>query len=155
MKLYLDTNIIWAWFERNAKNVKKNKPLQITSLMKYLSTREFDLFVSRLTKAEIFRFLKSQHSASRVLCEKIWNDFKEIFDISELKISTFEVNLDDLVKVCTKTILGKKTLINLVHIQIAKDNKLIFLSGDKSIVERVKWYYSNVIDYPTLRKQVL
>jgi predicted nucleic acid-binding protein len=154
MKLYLDTNIIWAWFDKNIRRIKNNQSLEPTSVMEYLSSKGFDLFVSTLTKSEIFRFLKSQHNAPKPLCERIWSEFRKVFEIKELELAEFLVNFNDLTEISLKVSLGKRTFINLIHIQIAKSNKLTFLSGDKILMERLRWYYPRIMDYSTLRKRV-
>ena len=45
----------------------------------------------------------------------------------------------------------KKRINNLIHVVIAKQYGLMFLTGDKEILEKAKGFYPDIISYPDLR----
>jgi predicted nucleic acid-binding protein len=154
MKLYLDTNIILDWFKKNIKNLRKSKPIEITSKLKFLTSRpELQLFVSLITKAEIFRYLKSEWGSPENECENFWIDFFTRYGITELESKEIRVDFLDITEICKKINLGRKTLVNLIHLQFAKKNNLTFLTGDKKLEKRLKWYHEKIISYVTLRSK--
>ena len=119
--------------------------------MDWLYKSKRKLFVSTLAKAEIFRFLHSSYGVDKDTCIRMWERFKKIHNIREVKITKFEINIRDFIEIASKVALGKKTFINIMHIQIAKSLKLTFLTGDIRL-DKIKFYYKKILDYPSLRK---
>lgn len=65
MKLYLDTNIIIGWFKRMMQSTRNGNEFTVPSVMQFLGSQEdMELFVSNLTKTEVYRYLKSDWDAS-------------------------------------------------------------------------------------------
>ena len=152
-KIYLDTNIILDWFKYNVKNIRENKPLHTTSKLKFLVSRDHRLFVSYLTRAEIFRYLKSEWDASPDDCLKYWETFLPTFGIEEIRVKKFLLNLEEVSEICSRSHLPKKIFADLIHIQLAKAKAMTFLSGDQILEERLQWYYPRIISYLTLRSK--
>ena len=62
------------------------------------------------------------------------------------------MDFEDLIKVCKAVPTKKKTLVNLMHLQVAKKNGLYFLTGEESLKENYKEYYDKTLTYEDLRK---
>lgn len=151
MRLYLDTSMIWSWFRKNIEGRRKKIPFKIPSVIKFVSSQpELELVLSSLTKLEIFRFLKSEWDCSDNEAEDIWESFLKTFNISYL-ISK-EIDYEELIKICGDISTKKKTVVNLIHLQIAKKNGLKFLTGEEKLKKKYKKYYDNILTYKDIRK---
>lgn len=152
MKLYLDTNIILGWFKRVMENLRKGKKFEIPSVIEFLSSRkEFELIVSNLSEAEILRYLTSEWNSELELSKKIWKDFMDGFKIEYIEA---EVDLNELIEICSKIPTKKKTMTNLLHLQIAKRYGYLFLTGEKMLKEKYGSYYQNIMTYKELRQKL-
>lgn len=155
MKIYLDTNIIYKYFDKLVEQVKKKEPLEKvvpTKKVAYLySIRDrHEYFVSNLTKAEIFRYL---HSALGVLpkdCFNLWKFFKEILNVKEFIIE--KIDFDRITNMVAEEVAPKGILINLQHLLVAQENELTVLTGDKPLKERFVKFYDKVMSYIEFRK---
>jgi predicted nucleic acid-binding protein len=149
---YLDTNILFGYFVKKALE-KRGKHIE-SKVADFLvvSSKNLKYAVSILTKAEIVRKLKSEFNANKKNIEDIWKDF--IHDVSPAYIlvhQSFEEVYEEIVNIVFEIPI-KKRVTNLEHLIIAKKNNLIFVTGDKEIVEKCKVFYDKIIDYKKLRK---
>jgi len=150
-EVYLDTNMIWAWFENIVKNIRKGESLRMPDILKFISSKtELKTLTTNLTKAEIFRYLKSEWSCDKIFSEDLWDRFLVSFNTSYIEFGVIEIN--DLIEICSKVATKKKTLVNLMHLQLAKKNNLWFLTGEENLKEKYKEYYDKVLTYEDLRR---
>ncbi len=133
MRVYLDTNIILDWFKYNIKRIRRGENIISTSKLKFLMSKNLELFVSSITKAEIFRYLKSEFNCSEEECVRFWSEFLFRYKLTEMESKEIQVDFGFITKICKQVYLGRKTIINLIHLQLAKKNNLVFLTGDKVI----------------------
>lgn len=64
------------------------------------------------------------------------------------------VDFEELNKICLLIPTRKKTLVNLMHLQVAKKENLLFLTGEKDLLDKYKSYYGNSMSYLELRKKL-
>lgn len=151
MRIYLDTNMVWGWFKRAIESRRKGIPLKIPSIMRFVASRnELELFTSIITKIEIFRFLKSEWNCSEKESEEIWESFIDLFRVSYFDVK--EVDFNELLRIVSEISTKKKTLVNLIHLQIAKRNGFRFLTGEEKLKKKYEKYYDNILTYKDLRK---
>jgi len=152
VRLYLDTNIILDWFRNVMVNVKKPEKFKVPRKLEFLSSQELELIVSTITKIEVFRYLKSDWNANREQIEEIWKRFIESFKIKYLIIE--KMDFEELSSICLLIPTRKKTLVNLMHLQISKKEDLWFLTGEKRLLDKYKTYYNKSLSYIELRKRL-
>ena len=152
MKLYLDTNIILGWFKRMMQKERKGREFEIPSLLKFLSSRsELELIVSEITRIEIFRYLISEWGCNLKYCKKAWDYLIESFGI---EVINAEINFEKLEEICLTVPTRKKTLVNLLHLQVAKNYRFWFLTGEKELKEKYIRYYDRILTYKELRQKL-
>lgn len=150
-EIYPDTNIIHSWFRKIMENRRKGKLFETPSVIKFVSSKPtIMLSVSNLTKVEIARYLFSEWKSEEKEIDELWETFLITFNISFVVVK--ELDFEDLIKLCKTVPTKKKTLVNLMHLQIAKKNNLWFLTGEEELKERYKEYYEKVLTYEDLRK---
>jgi len=150
-ELYLDTNMIHSWFRNFMTSLKKNEPLKMPDTLQFIvNQKELKLFTTTLTKIEIFRYLKAEWNRDEKSCNEIWETFVNSFDITVINVK--EIELEELLALVAKVATKKKTLVNLMHLQVAKKNNLLFLTGEEKLKEKYKEYYDKVLTYEDLRK---
>lgn len=155
-RVYLDTNIVLGWFKSKMRSIRKGVELKTPrSLSIILGQQKYDPVVSILVRAEIFRYLKSEWNGTENEIEYRWNEFKSKFNIIELTNETLTVNLVDISNICKKVFLGKKTIIDINHVQFAKNENLIFLTNDKKLKKRLLWYYQKIINFNDFYKAIV
>jgi superfamily I DNA/RNA helicase len=142
--------MVWAWFRNVVENARKNKPFRVPSVLKFLSKEEFKLFTSVITKVEILRYLVSEWGCKFKEAEEYWNAFINSFDITYLNVKT--VDFDDMISLVVEVPTKKKTLINLMHLQVAKCNRIYFLTGEEKLKKKYRHYYDKILTYKDLRK---
>lgn len=148
---YLDTNMIHSWFRNFMTSLKRNEPLEIPDILQFItSRRELKLLTTTLTQIEIFRYLKAEWDRDEKSCNEIWDTFVNSFNITVISVK--QIELDELLILVSKVATKKKTLVNLMHLQIAKTNGLWFLTGEEELKEKYKEYYDKVLTYDDLRK---
>lgn len=151
-ELYLDTNMIHSWFRNFMTSLKRSEPLKMPDVLEFITTREkLKLFTTTLTKIEIFRYLKAEWDRDEDSCSEIWETFVSSFNITIIDVE--QVQLAELLTLVSKVATKKKTLVNLMHLQLAKKNGLHFLTGEEKLKEKYKEYYDKVLTYEDLRKQ--
>lgn len=151
MEVYLDTNILHPWFRKIMENRRKNKSFELPYVIKFVSSKsELNLSVSNLTKVEIARYLFSEWKSQETEVDELWQKFLVTFNISLIIVK--EMDFEDLIKVCKAVPTKKKTLVNLMHLQMAKRDDLWFLTGEEKLKDRYKEYYEKVLTYENLRK---
>lgn len=94
--------------------------------MKFLSSGKFKLLTSNVTKVEIVRYLISEWSCSIPEAEEYWDTFVNNFNITLIIVR--EIDFNDLLTIVQKVPTRKKTLVKLIHLQIAKKNRLYFIT---------------------------
>jgi len=149
---YLDTNILFGYFVKKALE-KRGKPIE-SKVADFLvvSSKNIKYAVSILTKTEIVRKLRSEYGLNKNIIEEMWNGF--VLEISPSYIKVFQ-SLEEVYKEIINIITEipmKKRVTNLEHLIIAKKNNLIFVTGDKEIIEKCSVFYDKIIDYKKLRK---
>jgi len=150
MEVYLDTNIIIGWFKNVKRSLKEGYEPKEPKKLEFLKSKNFGLYVSDLTKFEVFRYLKSEWSGKSGESKRLWKDFRDRYKITELTLK--KVNITPLIDIALNVNLGRKTVINLIHLQFSEKNNLVFLTGDKPITDRLKNYFPKTISYLDLRK---
>lgn len=146
MEIYLDTNIIFTYFD----NLAKNKPP--TQIFKYLYNARIrhDYYVSNLTKVEIFRHLHSL-DLSFEDCKNLWEEsFLKTLGVAELIVEN--IDIEQIAKLVAERPTRRGMIVNIIHLMIAKENKLTVLTGDKPLKDRFKVFYTKVIDYEEFRQ---
>ncbi len=134
-------------------SAKIEEEARIPKKLEYLISKNFTLVVSNLSKVEIARYMKSDWNTSKGKIEEIWQKFVESFKINYLIIE--KIDFEELINVCLPIPTRKKTLVNLMHLQIAKKEDLWFLTGEKDLTKKYKSYYEKSLSYPELRKLFL
>lgn len=141
-----------GWFKRIMQRERKAREFEIPSLLKFLSSQpELELIVSEISKIEIFRYLISEWGCGLEFCRKAWNYFMESFRIESIKA---EINFSDLEEICLNIPTKKKTLVNLLHLQVAKRYGFWFLTGEKELKEKYSKYYDKILTYEELRQRL-
>lgn len=148
-EIYLDTNMIHSWFTNLMNKVRKDKEFEIPDVLEFLSTRKFKLFTSNITKVEIVRYLISEWSCDVKEAEEYWDTFISNFNIDLIVVK--EIDFNELIEVVKNVPTRKKTLVNLMHLQVAKRNGLYFLTGEEPLKEKYKGYYDKTLTYEDLR----
>ena len=144
-KIYLDTNLLYGWFEGQLK--KKNKQSEI---IKFLSEKCHDIekFISMYSVAELIVRLKGEFQDREISEDKIGYLFVILRDSIGLRI-LFEAKL-------TKEVIKFAELCgdhnDAIHIQIAKNENLTLITRDTD-VNRVEKTYSSIMSIGKLMKQ--
>lgn len=152
MKVYLDTNIIHSWFRKYMDSKKKNEKFAEPEILKFIFSLDKEYIVSNITKTEIFRSLSADWGADENKCNQAWNEFIEAYIVTQLVVK--EIDFEELTKICLIVKTKKKTLVNLMHMQIAKGENTWFLTGEDKLIEKYKQYYDKTLSYEDLRKMV-
>lgn len=99
---------------------------------------------------EIARYLFSEWRSQENEIDELWETFLRTFNMSFIIVK--EIDFEDLIRLCKAVPTKKKTLVNLIHLQIAKNNNLWFLTGEENLKEKYQEYYARVLTYEDLRK---
>ena len=150
MKIYLDTNIIHNWFTKYMESKKNGTKYEDPMVVRFIFNLENEYVVSNITRTEIFRYISASWNAKEELCEEVWKDFLNAYKVTFLQVK--EIDFDDMTRICLSVKTKKKTLVNLMHLQIAKKEGLWFLTGEKDLISKYKAYYKRVLSYEDLRK---
>src|SRR3989338_4293401 len=150
MKIYFDTGIIYPIFERQINNLFQPK---VSKFLYNIKNRN-EYFVSNLTKAEVFRKLHNDLRVDTKDCYILWKSFRQSMNVIEIFIEEDEhkVSFEDIAKMMSERPAPKGIIINLIHLLVAKNNKLIVLTSDEILKKRFTVYYTNVMTYEELRK---
>jgi len=133
------------------KDRRKGVPFELPNVIKFISSKpELTSSVSTLTKVEIARYLFSEWKSQEKETDDLWETFLRTFNMSFIIVK--EIDFEDLIRLCKAVPTKKKTLVNLIHLQIAKKNNLWFLTGEEELKEKYKEYYDEVLTYEDLRK---
>jgi len=155
MKLYLDTNVILGWFKRIMQSKRKSEEFKLPSVIKFLTQESrIELIVSNLTKTEIFRYLKSDWNSEEKFSKEIWETFLRSFNLKYIEAEIDAKSIEELSELCLKINTKKRTLTNLLHLEVARRYNLTFLTGEKKLKEKYSKYYSNIITYKELRQKL-
>jgi predicted nucleic acid-binding protein len=155
MKLYLDTNIIIGWFKRRIQSKKNGEDFQTPAVMEFLASQEdIELIVSNLTKTEVYRYLKSDWESPEDYSKEAWDIFIKTFKLEYIEVHVTPGNINNLSTLCLKNHTKKNTLTNLLHLEVAKNYGLNFLTGEKDLSERYGKHYGNILTYLELRQKL-
>ena len=155
MKVCLDTNFIWGWFENAIKAYRRNLEeyetgkFDPTKKMEFLVRAKHELVTTNVAKTEVFRKLFSEKTVGKELCFKVWSDFLRIFSITLLEVNLVDFN--EIAELCLITQLGKGSIPNLIQIQFAKNRNLPFAT-DTAIKDHYTYYNEKIQTYIDLRK---
>jgi predicted nucleic acid-binding protein len=151
-RFYLDTNIIFSYFlKKFAERKGKQIEAKVANFLIH-SSKKVSYAVSILTKAEIMRKLRSEFGLREDEVINMWKGF--ILDVSPLYISVsqpLEEIYEEIINIVVKLPI-KRRVTNLEHLIIAKKNDLIFVTGDKEIIEKCRRFYNKIWSYNKLRK---
>ncbi len=152
LRIYLDADIIYGFFYFKLKVLTgKNENFIEPKIIHYLKQyhKHFDLFISNIVKAEIFRKFLTDFNIPLDEMNKMWKDFENTLEFIELKeviISDFLLNLVKSEK------FKRENFVNMIHLVAAKKLEFHFLTGDNVILEKCKKLYKETISYIELRK---
>lgn len=132
--------------ESKKNRIKAEEP----QIIKFIFSLENEYIASNITRTEIFRYLSASWDAKEELCESVWKDFLDAYKVTFLKVK--EIDFDGMAKICLTVKTKKKTLVNLMHLQIAKEEGVWFLTGEKDLIYKYRSYYKKVLSYEDLRK---
>lgn len=138
MGFYLDTNVIAGWFKKNIVNIRNDKPVLDTKTMLLLRKNYNRLFVSTLSFIEIANFLKSSFAAKTSEISLLWGLLTDMYGIKMLVPKT---EWENVVKIVKEYPMKKGTILDLLHLEASKKNKLTFLTFDKEL-EKFKNLYN-------------
>lgn len=148
MKIYLDANIIFGFFRNLLLEKRKGKKFTEPAVLKFIKGNEFELYTSVLVKAEIARRLRTEWGSTKDEVNELWTSLETYLNVNVIQTATIDAQIADI----TIEVPFKKRISNIIHLLIAKQYDLWFLSGDKEIVQKGKKFYEKVISYHDLRK---
>jgi len=150
-RFYLDTNILFSYFLKKFFEKKRKQIDAKVANFLILSSKRLKYAISILAEAEITRKLRSEFNLEEIEIKNIWKSF--ILDIQPSYISASQ-SLEEIYKEILE-IVGKipikRRVTNLEHLIIAKKNDLIFVTGDKEILKKCKYFYKKIWSYNKLR----
>ncbi len=150
LRIYLDTNIIHSWFRKFMESKKKNIEFVEPKILQFIFGLENEYIVSNITKTEIFRSMFADWVTGENECNEAWARFLANYKITIASVR--EIDFDELTRICLIVKTKKKTLVNLMHMQIAKKGDVWFLTGEDRLIEKYKQYYNKTLSYENLRK---
>jgi len=152
MKLYLDTNIFRQVFFNIYETVARGEPFNEPKLFRFFRENQDKLvcFTSCLSRAEIYRQLKSDLNLGEKDIEEFWKIFITLLPVNEIEEFLITNEIADISKAVP---LKKKTLINIIHLLIAKKTELVFITGDKQLVKNAKLIYPKICSYSEFREK--
>ena len=150
LRIYLDTNMIHSWFRKYMDAKKKNIEFLEPEILKFIFGLKNEYIVSNIVKTEIFRFLAAEYDANENECGETWEKFVRTYNIVYVIVK--EINFEELIRICLIVKTKKKTLINLMHMQVAKQGNVLFLTGEERLIEKYKQYYHKTLSYEELRE---
>ena len=148
MKIYVDTNIIFGFFRNLLLEKRKGKKFTETSVLKFIKEGKFELYTSVLVKAEIARRLRTEWGSTKEGVEEFWTSLETYINVDVIQTAT----IGPKIAVITLETPFKNKVSNIMHLLIAEQYDLWFLSVDKEIVQKGKKFYEKVISYHELRK---
>lgn len=151
MKLYPDANIFYGFFKGLVSSWRKRQKFEMPELIKFLKRNDFKIFASILTKCEIARRLKLEYKLSDDDIERMWNYLEKFLDIKLVEEVIINYELYNIVK----KFAFRSKINNIIHLYLCKELGLVFLTGDKKIMEDGKAIYEKITDYVTLRKRYI
>lgn len=140
MRAYLDTNVLIGWFKQNLKRIRNDLPIKTNETIKNLE--KFKIIVSDLNLIEIARFLKSSFYADKKEIMLLWNLFCDFYAWKIVKIR--EISLENVKKLVLNFNFSKSMIIDLLHLQIAKENKAKLITFDKELSRFIYNFKQNI-----------
>lgn len=147
-RIYVDTNMIFGFFRNLLLEKRKGQEFTEPSVLKFIKENEFELFTSILTKAEIARRLRTEWGSTKEEVKELWASLEAYLKFEIIQTVTIDAQITEI----TLEVPFKNRVSNIIHLLIAKEYDLWFLSGDKEIIEKGRKFYEKVISYHDLRK---
>lgn len=115
LRVYLDTNLFRQFFFRAYDTIGKGESFKEPDLFKFFRTNQnkIELFTSCLSKAEIFRQLRSDLNLKPKDIEEFWKVFRTLISISEIK--EFRIT-EDIAEIVKKHSFKRRTISNIIHL---------------------------------------
>jgi len=148
MKVYLDTNIIFGFFKSMLQNIFEGRRLKKSWRLYILSrNKKLQVYISTFTLVEIKESVREwlnekNESISEEKLEGLISYFEEIFNFKILE----SIRLKNIFEY---TGLDAKDSIQL---EIARSNKLIFITEDKKLKEIGAEFYQRITNFSELVK---
>ena len=127
---------------------RKGKKFTNPAILKFLKENNFELYTSVLVKAEIARRLRTEWGSTKEEVEEFWTSLETYINVDVIQTAT----IGPKIAVITLETPFKNRVSNIMHLLIAEQYDLWFLSVDKEIVQKGKKFYEKVISYHELRK---
>ncbi len=145
IQIYLDTSIAERYFKKAVMQEKQNKQFLPPKIFSFFeSHKEIQLFISSFTLAEIFEHLWKRYQVKPENISKLSNFFISRFEI----IPILEFNIKpDILRWIRKYKLEAK---DVIHLSIARSNKLFLLTDDDDLLDRGKAIYDKIISEENL-----
>lgn len=132
-------------------NARKNgEKFEEPEILKFIFNLENEYILSNITKTEISRYMSAEWNADEKMCNEAWNEFIETYNIAYLIVK--EMDFDELTNICLVVKTKKKTLVNLIHMQVAKRESIWFLTGEDNLIKKYKEYHDRTLSYEDFRK---
>jgi len=152
---YGDIKNAVAFCKKNPQDPKSSKTTQILqgSKMAFFSKCQFlTLYTSILGQTELSRLLHSDFGFSEDEIDHLWGG---LCGISKLKILK-KITVDDEVdKMAKRANFGKGGVINCIHLCVAKEHGLWFVTGDELFEKKpFKDAYDKSLSYTQFRKMI-
>jgi hypothetical protein len=160
-KFYLDTGIIYGYFKELIRHNRSGRPIEefhknFPDVCKTLIERRDKVLyiVSTLTKAQIYRHLHTDYQMSQDECRKIWETFKEEFNVIEIFIN-YPINFEEISYFLSKIKFDKSGIEDLIHLMIAKKEGLCFLTSEEEGKESFHKIYKNIMSYSRFKSLII
>jgi predicted nucleic acid-binding protein len=148
MKVYLDTNIIFGFFKSMLQNIFEGRRLKKSWKLSILfRNKKLQIYLSTFTLVEVKESIRewlneNNENLSEEKLEGLISYFEEIFDFKILE----SIRLKNIFEY---TGLDAKDSIQL---EIARSNKLIFITEDKKLKEIGAEFYQRITNLSELVK---
>ncbi len=151
---YFDTNLLVTSLIQLAEN-KKELTTEITNLLK----EHKDLIkphISTLTVAEIIEVLRTDSKFGKYHFEEDEN-LKRISGLISKLIGVMNIKIiEDGIKInndVIKFVHKHPEVIDCLHVILAKQNELTFITEEAERIGRLKIFYSKIMSYDKLKRQ--
>lgn len=149
LKIYLDTNFIYDYFQRKMKEPTEGKEFFETRKLTFIenNTEFIESYTSFFTLIEIANRLKEEF--------KLTSD--EIVHIIEDFTSSHKIVILDNVILTKDTLtwfLSDMSWKDSIQLNIAKNEGLIFVTEDEKLFRRARKFSANVLNFKGLKNRV-
>lgn len=149
LKLYLDTNFIYDYFQRKVEELAKGKEFFETGKLTFIENNKesIESYTSFFTLIEVANRLKEDFKLTS----------EEIIQLIKNFTSSHKITILDNV------VLTKDALIwflsgiswkDSIQLNIAKNEESIFITDDEKLFRRARKFYTKILKFKGLKKQV-